>query len=57
MVDEGEIEKKDEEIVDVENDSSENSAEYNNDEAEEELEEESHSEVDQSFVSVFALNT
>ncbi|XP_057802086.1 protein CHROMATIN REMODELING 20-like isoform X2 [Salvia miltiorrhiza] len=44
MVDEGEVEKKDEEIVDVEEEFSDNSAENNNDEAEEELEEESHSE-------------
>lgn len=45
MVDEGEIEKKDEEVLDVDNDYSENSVENDIDEAEEELEEESHSEV------------
>lgn len=44
MVDEGEIEKKDEEVLDVDNDYSENSVENDIDEAEEELEEESHSE-------------
>ncbi|XP_042036260.1 protein CHROMATIN REMODELING 20-like [Salvia splendens] len=44
MVDGGEIEKKDEEAIDAEEEFSDNSAEYDNDEGEEELEGESHSE-------------